>query len=59
MDTLYSTTMTVELVQGMSKNGSVYQAVRVGDSLIFDRRLLTTLLLKYTYYLEKEANNTK
>lgn len=59
METIYKSTMDVELVQGISKKGTTYNAVRVGDSLIFDHRLVTNILMDYLDYLEKEAKKNK
>lgn len=47
MDKIYETTLTVTLVKGISKKGTEYTAVLIGDSLIFDHRLVENLLLKH------------
>lgn len=59
MEPIYKTTMTIELVQGISKKGTAYNAVRIGDSLIFDHRLVTSMLIEYVDYLNKEAKKNK
>lgn len=55
METIYETNLTVALVKGLSKKGTEFTAVKIGDSLVFDYRLVQSLLVKYL----KEVKSTK
>lgn len=56
MDVLTTKTVTLELVQGVSKKGTTYTAIRIGDSLIFDHRLVESVMLDY---IKKGVNTSK
>lgn len=47
MQTIYQTNLTVSLVKGLSKKGTEYTAVKVGDTLVFDYHLVQAVLVKY------------
>lgn len=53
MENLFETDLHVALVKGVSRNGKTYTAVKIGDSLIFDYRLVQSLLLEYLKGVKK------
>lgn len=53
MENLFETDLHVVLVKGISRHGKFYTAVKIGDSLIFDYRLVQSLLLEFLKGVEK------